>query len=87
MPMDLSSFRKVEGVPAFADRGSARSTGRYLVTVKLRNGSHRPAYLKERASIGERILTAEVAAEQLARLETDPAVESFALSKALPLIE
>lgn len=80
MPTDIKSLRKLEFSAAPLPQGKER----VLVLVKLRSGAERPAYLSPRAEITPDMFSVEMAAEELVRLEADPAVESISLSKRLP---
>jgi hypothetical protein len=92
MPIDFSSLKKVEGLPAFSQQPRHASNGlvrdgRVAVLVKLRQGEQRPSYLTPRAVFGPELFSAELDAEQLSRLDADPAIESIGPPKALPVIE
>jgi hypothetical protein len=84
--VDFSSFKKVEGARRPGKSGAAK-TGPVAVIVKLKEGAEQPAYLQARAKFGPRMFTAEIQAEQLERLENDPAVESVSPQKPLSGIE
>ena len=84
--MDLKSLKKLESMPASA--GVSRGDDeRLLVLIKLREGAARPGYISPRAEMGPQIFSAEINAGQLARIESDPAIESVSVSRRLPLIE
>jgi hypothetical protein len=87
MPIDFGSLKKMEGLPALAHARIGNVKGRLLVVVKLRKGAEPPPYVLPRAEFGADILSAEIALEDLPRLEDDPAVESYSPSRALPGIE
>ena len=59
---------------------------RLLVLVKLKSGAAAPAYIVPRATIDAQILTAEIMAGDLARIDGDPAVDSVSISRRLPAI-
>lgn len=80
MPTDIKSLRKLEFSVAPLPQGNER----VLVLVKLRSGAKCPPYLSPRAQITPEMFSVEMAAQELVRLEADPAVESVSLSKRLP---
>lgn len=87
MAINLASLRKLETVPA-SELVHARGDEEHVVVlVRLRKGATRPEYVALRAEISPEIFSAEMPAGDLRRLERDPAVESVALSRELPLIK
>jgi hypothetical protein len=53
--------------------------------VKVKKDRYRPAKVKVRSELGERIFTADFLAGDLASIEADPDVEAISVSKAIPL--
>lgn len=87
MAIDLKSLRKLESGPP-SSRGVVRGTDeRLVVLVKLREGAPRPPYASLRSTFSPQFFSCEVSVTELHRLESDPAVESVALSRPLPVIE
>jgi hypothetical protein len=87
MAIDLSSLRKLESLPpSLQSRGRAEGE-RVLVLVKLKGGRERPSYVKLRSQVSSEIISGELASGDLVRLEHDPDVESFSVSRALAAIE
>lgn len=84
MPMDFSSFKKIEGVPSPPHDPAAE---RLSVLVKLHKGAARPSYVTARAEFGPDIFSADIDSDQLPLLDADPAVESISPAKALPRID
>ena len=82
MPIDLRSLKKLD----FSAAPAPAAGERMVVLVKLREGAARPAYLAARGEFAGNLFSAEVSAEDMAKLEADPAVESVALSRKLPVI-
>lgn len=87
MPIDYSSMKKLETVPPSVGAKPPEQDARVVVLIKLRPGAERPEYLVPRAEIAPGMFSAEVAAGDLERIESDPAVETMSLSRAMPLIE
>jgi hypothetical protein len=85
MPIDYKALKKLETLPASAQ--AMRDDERLLVLVKLRKDGRRPVGISARAEIGPQIFSAEIAAGELKRLETDPDVESVSISRRLPLMK
>ena len=85
--MDFKSFKKLESLPASALAKPRSSDERLVVLVKLRKGATRPSYIAPRAHMGPELFSAEIHAGELARIESDPAIESVSVSQQLPLIE
>lgn len=85
MSIDLSKLRKLELSP-LSLQSPQRDDENVVILLKLKAGELRPSYVKLRMQISEDILSAELASADLARLEKDPAVESFSLSRALSAI-
>jgi hypothetical protein len=87
MSVDLKTFKKLESLPAATLAGSRADNERLVVMVRLRDGAKQPSYILPRAKMGPRILTGEIKASDLVRIESDPDIESVALSRPLPLVE
>lgn len=86
MTIRLSSLSKLETVQASAQARAMDDSDRVVVLIKLREGAHHPSYVHIRKEFSSRLYSAELRANTLKRLETDPAVESFSISRALPVI-
>ena len=86
MGIDPSTLTKLETLPASWQGQTFAAGQRVVVLLKLNEGGERPAYVTQRTLISAQILTGELLGEDLVRLEADPAVASFAFSRALPLI-
>jgi hypothetical protein len=87
MAIDLKTLRKLESGPP-SRQGIARDADqRLVVLVKLREGAPRPPYVSFRSTFSPQFFSSEVSVAELHRLESDPAVESVALSRPLPVIE
>lgn len=82
--MDFGSFKKLDVLP---DEVFGLQDGMMRLVVKLRQGAERPAYLPLRAQAGPQIFTTEIAADQLPRLEDDPAILSFKAATRLNRID
>jgi hypothetical protein len=79
--MDLTKLRKVESPgPRRAAEGV---TGTITAIVKVKRAGYRPAQVKVRSSVDEKIFTAEFPAEALEKLEKDPEVEAVSISRPL----
>jgi hypothetical protein len=87
MSIDLKSLRKVESGPPSRQVLAHGANERFVAIVKLHEGAERPAYVPVRSTMSSQFFTTEVSMADLRRLETDPAVESVALSRPLPIIE
>ena len=87
MSIDFGSLKKMEGLPALAKARIEAAQGRLLVLVKLRKVAGPPSYVVPRAGFGPDLLSAEIAPEDLARLDDDPDVLSYSPSRPLPGIE
>jgi hypothetical protein len=85
MAIDLKLLRKLETLPASALAGGWEDADRLVVLVKIREGSCRPDYVTVRSNISQRIFSAEIQADDLRRLQADPSVESFSLSRTVPI--
>ena len=86
MAVDFKSFKKLE-TPAPSRQLGAQAEDLLTVLVKLRDGAVPPDYVSTRARITDGIFSAEIKAEDLARLEADPKVVSVSLSQRLTVIE
>ena len=86
MAIDLATLRKLETLPASGLAAARDEHEPMVVLVRLRKGATRPTYVAPRAEISAEIFSAVVQAADLRRLEGDPAVESIALSRDLPVI-
>jgi hypothetical protein len=86
MSVDYESLKKLETVSPATAAAAPKDGGRLVVLVKLRDGAAEPSYLSPRARMGERMFSAEIAASDLARMESDPSIESVAVSRRLPLV-
>jgi hypothetical protein len=87
MAINLKSLRKVESGP-LSRRGLVRDANeRVVVLVKLRSGAERPLYIPVRQILSGQFFSSEIPFGDLPLLEADPAVESVALSRTLPVIE
>lgn len=87
MPIDLSRLRKLEALPPSLQARGKSDDDRVVILLKLKEGEVRPSYVQLRMQLSEDILSAELKYRDLARLELDPAVESFSLSRAIPVID
>ena len=87
MAVELKRLKKLE-TPAASDAAALSSTaGRLLVLVKLREGARCPDFVSPRARIAGGILSAEIEAGDLERLEADPAVQSVSVARSLQIID
>jgi hypothetical protein len=86
MASDFSRFRKLESLPASLQRLNGGERERVVVLVKIREGSAKPSYLDVRTAISKQIFSAEVGRAQMEKLERDPSVESFSVSRPVPLV-
>ena len=86
MPIDLSTLRKLESVPASSAARPRGDDDKLVVIVKLKPGSARPAYVSPRSEITKDMFTADIQASTLSKLEKDASVASVAVSSSLPLI-
>jgi hypothetical protein len=80
-------MKKLETVSPSVGAQPQDKDARVLVLIKLRPGAERPEYLVPRAEIAPGMFSAEVAAGDLERIESDPAVETMSLSRSVPLID
>ena len=87
MPIDLSSLRKVEGVPEIRQAQPGNAAGPLLVLIKLHKGKQLPTYVAKRGEPAPGFFSAVIPAEYLIKLETDPAVASVAVSRAVNRID
>lgn len=83
MAIDLKSLRKLESVPASEQARERDEDERVLVLIKLRAGAAPPAYVAQRSRISQELFSSEISVADLRRLESDPSVESVALSRPL----
>ena len=83
---DFKAFKKLETLPPSRLAGATPDDERLLVLVKLRRGATLPAYVKTRAQISAQMVSGEIQARELARIDADPAVESVAVSQRLPSV-
>jgi hypothetical protein len=87
MTIDLKSLRKLEaGSPATLLRERAENE-LVVVIVKLHAGADRPSYIPLRTRISTQLFSSEIPVSDLQRLESDPAVESIALSRSVPVLD
>jgi len=86
MASDFSRFEKLESLPPSLQGLNSAAPGRVVVLVKMREGSNKPSYVDVRTDISKQIFSAEVSHAELERLERDPSVESFSVSRPIPLI-
>jgi hypothetical protein len=84
--IDFKSLKKLESLTASAQAEPRSDDDRLVVLVKLREGATHPSYISPRARISSKIFSAEIRAGELARIETDPTIESVSISHRLPLI-
>jgi len=87
MAVDFKSLKKLESLPASALAQPRGDDDRLVVLVKLRKGATKPSYISPRAHMGPQIFSAEIRASELARIESDPTIESVSISQRLPLIK
>jgi len=87
MAVDFKSLKKLESLPAFALAEPRSDDDRLVVLVKLRDGATKPSYISPRAHIDSKLFSAEIRASDLARIESDPTIESVSISQRLPLID
>jgi hypothetical protein len=87
MPIDFGSLKKLEGLPALRRAQPGNAIARLLVLLKLRKGCTVPDYVDLRGELAPGFCSAVVSEDELARLNDDPAVESFTVSRALPAVE
>jgi hypothetical protein len=87
MTADFKSMQKMEGLPAFSQARLRPGQDRISVVIKLRRGASRPAYVEARADFGSEMFSAEIAINDLQRLNEDPAVESVAPARSLSRID
>ncbi|MBY6262155.1 hypothetical protein EI613_09520 [Azospirillum sp. 412522] len=83
MPIDLASLRKLESPSARMMAEPLDDAQRIAVIVRLHADAQPPGCLAGGRAIAPGIVTGEIAAADLARLEADPAVRSMALSRPL----
>ena len=83
MPIDLSSLKKVEGVPEIRQAQNGNAASPLLVLIKLKKGKQLPTYVAKRGEPAPGFFSAVIPAEHLIKLEADPAVASVAISRAL----
>ena len=85
MATDFSSLKKMEPLPAklLADRVGTENV---VILLKLKEDQEFPSYVKLRTKISSQIFSAELLVADLQRLDQDPAVHSFSLSRALPVL-
>lgn len=86
MTIDLKSLKKLESLPAAASCNTTDNGATLLVLVKLRAGAPCPDYVTPRAAVSACMVSAEITAATLPRLEADAAVESVAVSQVLPTV-
>jgi hypothetical protein len=87
MPIDFKSLKKLESLPASVGAAPLDATRHLLVLVKLTELGQWPDYVTARAKIGPRMFSAEIAGSDLKALESDPNVESVAISRQIPLMK
>jgi hypothetical protein len=87
MAIDLKTLRKVDSGPPSRQIVARDEKERFVIIVKLHEGAELPAYVLVRSMISAQLFTGEVSGADLTRLETDPAVQSVALSRPLAIIE
>ncbi|MEP9403640.1 hypothetical protein [Sphingomonas sp. VNH70] len=80
-------MKKLEGLPALRRAQPGNAITHLLVLLKLRKGSDVPDYVEARGEPAPGFCSAVVSEDQLARLNDDPAIESFTVSRALPAVE
>ncbi|WP_376956558.1 hypothetical protein ABNQ39_07675 [Azospirillum sp. A26] len=83
MPIDLASLRKLESPSPSMLTQPLDDAQRVAVIVRLHANATAPDCLSSGRPIAPGIVTAEIAAADLAGLEADPAVRSIALSRPL----
>lgn len=89
MPVDFGSFKKLEGLPALHRAKESGALDRLLILLKLRKGYAAPDYVEARGDdpVAPGFLSAIVGEDQLPRLNADPAVHSFSITRRLPAVE
>ena len=85
MVTDFSSLKKMENLPAklLANRVGTENV---VILLKLKENQEFPSYVKLRTKISSQMFSAELLVADLERLDQDPAVHSFSLSRALPIL-
>ena len=86
MPIDYKSFQKLESLPP-STQAATRHDDDLLVLVKIRANGVRPSYISPRAEIGPQIFSAQIKADLLQKLESDPNVETVSISQRIPLLK
>jgi hypothetical protein len=86
MPVDFSRFTKMAVQPV--EGKALPSSGRLVsVLVQLKEGAISPPYVTPRAWFGPRIFSTAIEAEQVNRLNSDPAVQSIEPGRPLTMID
>ncbi len=82
--MDFAQLRKLEKRSVAPDAVPAKDA---VLTgiVKVKTDGYRPAKVRVRAQMGERVFTAEFLASDLPVIERDPEVEVVSISQHIPL--
>lgn len=86
MANDSSRFTKLEHLPPSLQVLGIAQQSPVVVLVKLREGSEKPSYVTVRTHISKTIFSAEIDCEGLEQLEQDPSVESFSISRPIPVL-
>lgn len=86
MPVDFKSLKKLESLQPSETARDIADDERLLVLVQLRDGARKPEYVPARSDIASGMFTAEIRGQDLRRLESDPAVQSVAISRRMPAI-
>lgn len=87
MTINPATLTKLETLPASLQSKPVEDGARVVILLKLRAGAPCPAYVDVRTRISAQIVTAELSGADLARLGAEASVESFSLSRALPVLD
>ena len=69
----------MEALPASLQHAAVK--GNVIVLVKIRHAEERLSYLKSRTEISQLLFSAEVGLSEMEKMEQDPSVECFSLSR------
>lgn len=84
MPIDISSLKKMESLPAALQ--TKPLADRVVLLIKMKEGFEVPDYVNIRMRISAHIITAELAASELSRLDAEEGVATYSLNKSQPQV-